>query len=946
MAASCAMQVGSEALWSLTWKVGGVAVGAFALYGVYKAGLEAYKHRESIQAVARRGEPLCIGDKVFVLPERGIRPIAVDDKPIEALQEEIRADKEKAGYFGPYDPSLVQWREEISALTDLKKEDDPPTSASPKNELIYNHKIARGVTDAELNKLSQNVAAFSTLALISLDQMESKERPNVKEVIEPSEFLELIAEENSKPKPDVWKAYSSYCQNRFKWGFWKSVWHSFKHWCLFRPVSRVIQTFFQRALDEIRVTTDNHIQSQFEKRLSDLEIFLKDYQAGTTSESLTEGKTISVLCKELAPLLVDEFVPRVFFFEQSSKLPFVGFLFRALDATVGKLMDYAVKEYILKRFLPGILESLSANIQASLKADGSEEEAVNYKLATPIMEFINIKLRGFLDVLKDPSPETDLPTPPGLAKKLEGVIGEILKLSKVEMKDPKIREGLRNGLIDGGYQLMKFLQNEPEVILQQLIKLSGICFEKPTASLDLEEEKKKYAALREDQTKLISQVGDQVFEIEAQKMFVGDPAAKVRYHHKRSHHVLKRYLEEGLSDLIGLKSCLSTAAEDLKNPHYQGFDKVIENHFVFWEGFTNKLREVTAKHYPKAANTMLKKEFSPVCQEGQKQIQSISKLQEDWMLYIRHRSLEKNFSKMHGCLTNKKFLSSEFTHFGDLLEDTDTLLPSGSPEVRLLRLFAAQLPLLEKQEKQIKDLKQLQLHAKYWQTHLKDAKTLTEIESLFRKSPSLKQDVEISFLYSEAKASLSAEKIKALLFKVEEKMSLTSQLLKKGQLYLLHQIYPSSLPLSFNGPLSFVELTQECGKWILKTQNAYQGFKDRNLNALQTGVEDLQKQMQELEKTVQTMHPQPLHFPWEAGFSLAQQQFGSLGEIPILIQPKKQSLNKELEGVIAGIRPLVLAGAEGAADKKPNLYAWVEKLALYEIINHLKDKNYKGIKRK
>ncbi len=861
------------------------------------------------------------------------------------LKEKIQICKEKAGIRGPkYSPELESWKKEVIELsagvqrTGVYTEKNLPSRASPKNELVYNYDIAKSATDQELDTLSRNVSIYTTLLLIHPDSK-----------VDTGVIFDLIAQNKKDPSKDILNMYIEHFSENLQWNLFQRMWIKCLYYLSSGIISGVIHTTFQNMLEELRLSTDGKTERIFGGLLDHLEKFLKDYSGEKPLEDFIEKKDMPALCREISPHLVREFFPNISFFKvRSKKIPLTTIPSLLLDSTVGVLLNLGLR-ILVRRALPDVLQKLSDTLEATVlskltdKELKEEEQPINYQFAIPIFRFINEKLFGFATTLKEPPLDIDEPPPPRIAARLEGVIDALMKLSQNPSNNPMVREGLRNGLIDGGYQLMKYWQKEQETLLQQALILSSLPFTENQELPDLEADKKEFESLWKAQARLLETVNDRIFSLEVKKNF-GTPSTQVNYLLAKEHKKIKRYLEEGLSEFIGLKSSLKKASKDLKMAEYLGFDQTLSKHLVFWEGFLSLMKAGTKKLNPKPATEMLFREFYPLCKEATAQVDRISKLQDEWVMCTRHKELKKHFEEMGYLLGVKRVQDLNLLQIQIVLNKIEILLPPNPREVQILKRFIESFSSLKTTEGILKDLLAVRVLLKKQKQGSLTSESLGELKVFLSNYPQFQKDKEFAKIYKQYNAVFFGDSdldrrskediVQEFSKNIEREIQEQSQKIKDLQLNLLHRIYPNRAVSSFSVPCPLGNLLKELRDWVVKRKNGYEILEKANLHLLQEGTKDLEEHVTLLERKIHKLEPHSLHFPLESVIDGAAWAFGDVGNIPG-ISSVKQNLLQELTSVLAGVTPLITAKKE---EGKRNLYSWIETLALYEGLKYFKSK--------
>lgn len=844
-----------------------------------------------------------------------------------SLREKVEICKEKAGIrANKYPPVLEAWKKEVIGLAEgvqkTSSVDYLPSQASSRNGLGYNREIAREATNKDLAGLSRNVSKYTTLWLLHSFAGAGKK-------IDEGILLDIVAKSEKTPHVSPLELYIERAGSKMSW--WQTVGLRCLSWFSSGIISRVIDSSFRNLLREIRLSTDGKMEGIFENLLVHLSQFLKDYRGEAPLGDFTEKKEVAELCRELAPFLVKECFPKIRFFN-----------IWILDATIGSLFNWGVQG-LLRSSLPSILQNLSEMVLANLTADPSTVYSVNYRFANPIIRFINDKLFAFATELKNPQLEVPDPTPPRIAEKLGEVVDQLMKLSVHPSENEDIRDGLRNGLIDGGYQLMKYWQREQENILQQLLSLASLPFTEAEGVPDIEVDRAEYKELWKVQNERVDLVCNRIIDLEVKKRVSGAPSSQVTYHLDTQHKKTKRFLEEGLSDIIGLKSSLAKASQDLEKSECIGFDVVLGKHLVFWESFLDLMKESTKSHYPARANEALVLEFYPLCREASSQISCISQMQDQWMLYTRHQELKALFCSLLCIVDGKKLQDIDIVAFRALVNKIEILLPPNPIEVQVLKKFEEIFESLNNTAKVLQDLEKVKVVLKTKRKGSVDfVEGAAEMKLLLSKHPKLREDREFIQLYKKYNSlcqnsvRVEVESIESalqeIIKKIEKEMGQQRQYVQDLQLSLLHRIHPEKPAASFSVPLPMNSLVKELSLWVLKKEHGYEVLERQNRLSLQEGVKDLQEHVDLLENKVRRMQPGILYFPLD----LIHWWLETGPVVSRVFKAYKRQLIQDVSGILIGVAPLITAKRE---EGKKNLYSWIERLALYEAVKYFKNKS-------
>jgi hypothetical protein len=573
------------------------------------------------------------------------------------------------------------------------------------------------------------------------------------------------------------------------------------------------------------------------------------------------------------------------------------------------MLDIIIRKGLLERCLPDWLKAAADGLENSItgKSDGTVA-TINYGLTNPILHFINTKLSEFLVILDEPKRETDEPVPDDLKEKLGSVVKELMALAKDKLSgNGATQEGLRDGLIEGGYLLLKFWQGQQEVLLKSILELTvnSLYPADDSHSVTLAPEEKEHNQLLEDQREIVGKISSKIIDVTVKQIAVGAPASQVNYHWYTNYNRIRSYLEEGLADTVGIQKAFK---EDNANT-------VLNKHWVFWEGFLSLMKEATKQHYPEQAREMLMKEFYPLCESASKQLELIKHLQEEQILCSNHEKLKvlfvgAYFELMQPLADNqygpKEPETIDVAKLQDLLKKIAVLFPSGNDkpkEVIVLETYLGKLEELRALEKTNKALrvKQLDLGA--------DADT-------FR--------LELDAVKKDLKGS--------------------NEMLMKEQLQLLRTINLGLKAEEFKSPMSFTTFIEKLGEWIQEKANGYHTLQEQNFAKFKTEAQKLKGQNTELLAQVRKMKPAKLHNVLEESYDRAEKWptegiLYRLGRAAINYFAKAP-LQKDFDAVLGGVRRLI--NAEKTAPGQKNLYVAAERKLLEEVLKYYKTRPATG----
>ncbi len=249
---------------------------------------------------------------------------------------------------------------------------------------------------------------------------------------------------NENPEAEALDQYIARCAEKFEWGYFQTtfqtMWIKASYWVLSGVMPIVIEKTFCNVLDKVRLKSREEGNFEFVswKLVDHLEGFLKGYGSASADGAFVNPEELKTLCDELAPFLISEFLPKLTLcedkFNQVPFLSFFSFLSRPIDSILNTLVHYAVR-----RSFPGLLKK---GLDALEKIIGGKSDQINYRMANPILAFINGKLEDLLRQVKNPSPEPGAPPPAEVQKKLKPLVDEIMKRSKVPCMDVEIKEYL------------------------------------------------------------------------------------------------------------------------------------------------------------------------------------------------------------------------------------------------------------------------------------------------------------------------------------------------------------------------------------------------------------------------------------------------------------------------------------------------------------------------
>ncbi len=734
--------------------------------------------------------------------------------------------------------------------------------------------------------------------------------------------LSSIVGKTSSPK-DALDRYIELCKEKTGWD--KTFYGSFRTWCmnqaypvLSRHIPRIIEKAFKGVIKEIRKSTDEDgkIKKVFEGLMEYLESFLKEYSSQVNAaggQAPTQEPSIEDLCKGLSPYLISEFIDKINLCKEGFKGNWTRFgnPFWLGRGVVDPTLDQIIRIGLLEPRLPGWLKTAANGLENSItgKSDGNVAtagSAINYGLTNPILNFINAKLSDFLVILDAPKRETEDPVPEELKEKLGGVVKELMALAKDKLSgNVTTQDGLRDGLIDGAYLLLKFWQGQQEVLLKSILELTVNSLY-PTGDSDpstLASEELKHKQLLEDQREIVGKISSKIIDVKVKEMAVGSPSSQVNYHWFSQYSKIRSYLEEGLADTIGIKRAFKE--DDL--------DTVLNKHWVFWEGFIALMKEATKKHYPEQAREMLMKEFYSLCEFASEQMDLIRHLQEEKRLCSNHEKLRKLFVKEYFELMEKRVDGTHrakdpeainIQNMHALLKEMAVLFPSGNDRPRELIVLETYIGKLEGLRSMEREIATLQIRIGSLNQGAKD-----QIDNLCLE------------------------------------LALASKRLRIEQLKLLRTIKPELSSEEFKSPMAFGGLLENLGGWLQEKANGYDRLHKQNLERFRLEVSKLPAQNTKLLARVRAMKPEKLHNVLEERYDEAEkwpaEGFSYKVGRAAINYFAKAPLQKDFDAVLGAVRCLINAEktdvqSSSEAPRKKNLYVAAERKLLEEVLRYYK----------
>ena len=227
------------------------------------------------------------------------------------------------------------------------------------------------LTDQQLNLFIQSASIAATIRMV---------HTNCLDLEIPPEILPKIILEASMPGQRLWPVYMKYLGTKltiWQWiraNFWFFLAHSFG------IVPNSIKAFMTNVLKEGRKNFGNPAKiNQFDRTLSNLfdkvSSFLDVYNSATREYAETKhpcgdvdwyrknaivrftGKDLDILIKEFCTTLVDQFFPRIPFFETMKQCPLIGWIFTIFDYLLGGIAN-CIGRKILKWQLPAIVQNI------------------------------------------------------------------------------------------------------------------------------------------------------------------------------------------------------------------------------------------------------------------------------------------------------------------------------------------------------------------------------------------------------------------------------------------------------------------------------------------------------------------------------------------------------------------------------------------------------------
>lgn len=446
----------------------------------------------------------------------------------------------------PADPKtpLLEAAQKIASFKIRQSSIDPrhpvpeATQAPPMAPLSHSSRNSRDETDRELQTLIQNASISSTILFIHANRLDLP--------IDSAAITNII-QDTLTPGGTLWSAYMKHLGKDLGWFQWirACIWYFFSYTLGIVPNS--IHLFMTNVLKEVRTNLDDrnrihYLETGINRLLQHIDLFLEAYNNATKAyaeakeprgdihfyrnEAIQKlgGGSLEELCKQFSTTLVDEFFPRIPFFETLKQNAFFGWFFEILDFLIGGLIN-CVGRWIVKWNLPSAVQSL---IETGIDATSP----TNLPFTIAITEAVTELLRDLHD-----TPTMDVSPPPFEPKKLPEAIDKLLKAldltgSKDDPLDTQkkmrnrlrkhesgsvyylgldkfgnrlLSRQLREALTEGGHALIGYISDNTEKIMANILKLSNYAFDQG-ANVTPEQYKRAYQTLEEQADRTFKKV--------------------------------------------------------------------------------------------------------------------------------------------------------------------------------------------------------------------------------------------------------------------------------------------------------------------------------------------------------------------------------------------------------------------------------------------------------
>lgn len=475
-----------------------------------------------------------IGLRATRITEKTGQGLPSDPKtPLRETAQKISTFKTHQRISAEWDPAIIPNRIAQQARTNATNNINELPSGQPKTSAEW--KIH---TNLQMQSLIQNASIASTLFFIHSSRLGLE--------INNSELVKII-QETLAPEGNLWTAYMKHLGKDLGWfqSMRAAIWYFLSYTLGIIPNS--IETFMTNVLKEIRLnfedkTRISHLESGINLLLNQINMFLEVYNSATKAyandkeprgdihfyrqEAIQRlgGTSLEQLCEDFSTTLVNEFFPRIPFFETLKQNIVFGWFFEILDALLGGAINF-IGRRIVKWNLPSAVQTL---VEKGVDATSPS----NLPFTTAITETITELLQDLHD-----SPSMDTSSPPFKPPKLPEVIEKLLKtLDLTEEKDNpldtqnKVRKRLKKHedgsltwlgldkvwnkiisnkfqetMLDGGHALIAYTADNTEKILSKVLQLSNKPFEL-TATVSQEQYKETYIKLEKTANKTFKKV--------------------------------------------------------------------------------------------------------------------------------------------------------------------------------------------------------------------------------------------------------------------------------------------------------------------------------------------------------------------------------------------------------------------------------------------------------
>ncbi len=572
--------------------------------------------------------------------------------------------------------------------------EQPPTDAlgaNPQSE----QKDWRNEADHNLKQLALNASNFSTLYFLHVNRLGKTIDENL---------LMQITQEASKPDTSLWSIYMKHLGKEL--GFFDKIvagwWYFWGHTT--GVIGNSIETFLKNILHEFRSQLndkdrESHLDTLFKKIIGRTSSFLDIYNGAMRSYAMAEqpvgdakdyrkeaisnlyGKNLRTLSIEFSDIAVDEFFPKVPFFENLKKSAWTSWLYAPIDFLFGNFFTWIGKK-IVKKMLPDVVQKVvEKGVEATEATNLPFSIAITKTLtelfidlggtspenqpieALPGMQDLPIAIDKLLVTLELIGPDEELAandTQPVLRKKFKEIDNPdstALKYIYEHAYHKYLRDEIRTGIIRATQVfLLRFVEKPQAVekLFADLFRLFNVAFETGAprdqngvllpANEVLRNRRNDYAQANEGLQNAASNFFDKIVRAGVAEFVRGVPNTLELL--TKAHDAQKTDATESFRQLNKVAAEISQKAAPQRGGEPLSILSDLDHAAEILKNFANNFQSLKIQNLPKAAQTGFYGSFYPIYQQSEDLVTKLLEMQDLQVKYTHHHQLAQEFNQI------------------------------------------------------------------------------------------------------------------------------------------------------------------------------------------------------------------------------------------------------------------------------------------------------------